>query len=114
MFFPFLFIKSFITILPFEYNLGSLSYEPSRNLSLYTGIYCSEFIAINKEIRAFREVTPSGKCPFCPVISAPKVRNSLKGREIGLFALTCPDIGKIYTQKRSLLTCHATMSYNVL
>jgi hypothetical protein len=37
----------------------------------------------------------AGRVEACPVISAPKVRNSLKGREIGLSTLTCPDIGKI-------------------
>jgi hypothetical protein len=41
--------------------LGSLSYEPRENLSLFTGIYYSEFIALNKGIYAFREVIPSEK-----------------------------------------------------
>lgn len=38
------------------FYLGSLSYKPRRNLSLYTGIDYSGFMAINKKILDFREV----------------------------------------------------------
>ena len=59
-------------------DMGSHYYKPSSNLSLYTGIYYSEFIAFNKKICTFREVIFLVKCPFCPVIFGSKLRNSLR------------------------------------
>ena len=58
-------------------ELGSLYYCPRVNLSLYTGIYYSGFVAHNKKIRAFREVFPSETCPICPLFSVRKCRNPL-------------------------------------
>ena len=73
-------------------KLGSLSYEPRGNLSLYTGMYYSGFIARNKQILDFREVYSSPICPFCPVIFGIKQRNSLTDKEIKMSSAIRADI----------------------
>jgi len=80
--------------------VGSLSYKPRGNLSIYTGMYYIRITNINKEILDFREAysLPAGRqahqnaCPpkhcvyhaliakegpFCPVIFGGKFHNSL-------------------------------------
>lgn len=72
--------------------MGSLSYELRGNLSIFTGIYYSGFMAYNKEINAFREVISSEICPFCPVILGYRLHNPLANLGIRMSDSLDPDI----------------------
>ena len=60
--------------------LGSLSYGPRENLSLFTGMYYRAEYAYWQENLGFREIIPREICPKCPVILGWKLRNSLMGK----------------------------------
>ena len=93
--------------------MGSLSYEPRRNLSVYIGIYYRPITAGNKRILLLREVysLPAGRLakmrsppkprhrrwrakegPFCPVIFGLKIHNSLQYKLIQNVRLSRADI----------------------
>ena len=61
-------------------DLGSLSYEPRGNLSLFTGMYYRTELGDWQENSSFREVIPRVICPFCPVIFGLELRNYLRGK----------------------------------
>jgi len=72
--------------------MGSLSYKPRGNLSVYIGIYYRPIATENKRILLIREVYSSLKCPFCPVIFGAKSRNSLPHKLIQNVRLSRADI----------------------
>ncbi len=59
-------------------EMGSLSYEPRGNLSLFIQVNYRLNTLIYQEYSGFREVIPRQICPFCPVIFGSKLHNSLR------------------------------------
>lgn len=71
--------------------MGSLSYEPRENLSVFAGLIICQIPHYIKNILVLERSFPRVICPFCPVFFVSKSPNRLIHKEIKLSLPIAPD-----------------------